>query len=466
VSETNLQTYDVKKCFLLLINFPTFLFSSLSAFFFSSNFAVHHLLLCSILCKTFNNKKISFTTKYKMFTSDSNVAPNKPGFSMAKNFRFSQFTPRLYNYCTQKMGMNHSTIMPARAFCSDGSQGFPTMLLAKHFGTFPFDYGQIGGTFDFNRTPAVVTHGRDLVVVQATHVGYDPVTKKYGKYPRHRTALRPEEVTYSSNCGHVAGVSDPYIKAFQSAASHTQIGRSDKSGEYTVYIRNFFLSGETSRYKNHVQFDIKRMFKSQEYIASDPVGRTFIASSEFAAHLDKYPQFKNLKAGDAAVPLGAALTPEWFTFERTNGVEGRPLYEQNLKDIMEWVVVQPEPMLAAAQGCVQAEFHRFLSEIRFAKSMFDQKNMLYIAGVIVDVAPQPEQLVGDEAFFPRTLFIPWAAYEQRYNAAENKLEKRIWDQDKCFAELEACSTENPRAMVLDAEMQKLTGLPPIELPKA
>lgn len=398
-----------------------------------------------------------------MFSPAPHIASNKPGFSMARNFRFSQFAPRLYNYCTGKMGMRHGTIMPARAFCSDGSQGYPTMLLAKHFGTFPFDYGQIGGTFDFNRSPAVVTHGRDLVVVQATHVGYDPATKQYGKYPRHRTALEPDEVAFTSNCGHVAGVTKPYIKAYQSATSHTQIGRCAKTGEYTVYMRNFFLSDCSARYKNRVRFDIKRMFKSQDYVEVDPVARTFIASSEFSAHLDKYPQFQKLTAGDTAVPLGNALTPEWFTFERT-GMDARPFYEENLKEIMEWVVIQPEPMLAAAQGCVQAEFHRFLSEVHFAKAMFDQKNMFYIAGVIVDVAPEPEQLRGDDAFFPRTLFVPWAAYEQRYLEAEKKLEKQVWDQDKCFAELEACSVDNPRAMLLDAQMKKLTGLPSIDLP--
>lgn len=399
---------------------------------------------------------------------------------MARNFRFSQFVPRLFNYVTQKGGMEPGLIMPARAFCSDGSQGYPTMLMAKHFGTFPFDYGQIGGTFDFNRSPAYVSHGRDLVVVQATHVGYDETTKTYGKYPRHRTSTDPEHMVCTSNCGHVSGVTKPYVKAYQSAANHTLIAKNRATGQYHIYLRNFFLTEcSNSRFSFRVKFDIDRMLlltgpdrdRLALYVSKDPVSRTFIASDEFARHLDKYKIF----AEDSSVeegkffPLGEALTREWFTFERTPQGSTKVLgqYEENIQDQMDWVVTHPQPLLAAAQVCVQAEFHRFLTEIYFSKSTFENRNLFYIAGVIVDVAPSSDQIRSQCAFYPRSLFVPWAAHVQRQG--ENKLTpnnnfvKETWDQDRIFKEFEAVDAANPRAMCLDAEMDRLTCMPNLNL---
>jgi hypothetical protein len=57
--------------------------------------------------------------------------------------RYSQFVPQLYNYCLS-LGFERKKMMPSRAFCSDETQGYPAILLAQHFGTFPFDHGQVG----------------------------------------------------------------------------------------------------------------------------------------------------------------------------------------------------------------------------------------------------------------------------------------------------------------------------------
>ena len=56
--------------------------------------------------------------------------------------RYSQFVPRLYNLCLS-LGFEPGKIMPSRAFCSDESQGYPIILIAKHFGTFLFDHGRV-----------------------------------------------------------------------------------------------------------------------------------------------------------------------------------------------------------------------------------------------------------------------------------------------------------------------------------
>jgi hypothetical protein len=49
--------------------------------------------------------------------------------------RYSNFMPRLYNYCLS-LGMEPGKIMPSRAFCSDESQGFPIILIASNSAPF------------------------------------------------------------------------------------------------------------------------------------------------------------------------------------------------------------------------------------------------------------------------------------------------------------------------------------------
>ena len=101
--------------------------------------------------------------------------------------RYSQFVPKLYNYCLS-LGFERRRMMPSRAFCSDESQGYPVILLAQHFGTFPFDHGLFGGKVATDRNGPHAHHGEDLVIVYASHVGYDSERQRFGVYQRPRTA--------------------------------------------------------------------------------------------------------------------------------------------------------------------------------------------------------------------------------------------------------------------------------------
>ena len=58
--------------------------------------------------------------------------------------RYTNFVPKLYNLCI-KNGFKQGKIIPSRAFCSDETQGYPIILLTKHFATFPFNHGRVGG---------------------------------------------------------------------------------------------------------------------------------------------------------------------------------------------------------------------------------------------------------------------------------------------------------------------------------
>ena len=79
-----------------------------------------------------------------------------------KTFRYSSFMGRLYNFC-KGFGFEKGKIMPSRAFCSDENQGYPVILIAKHFGCFPFNHGRVGGVVSTSRHAPFAEHGQDLV---------------------------------------------------------------------------------------------------------------------------------------------------------------------------------------------------------------------------------------------------------------------------------------------------------------
>src|ERR1700744_2059534 len=151
--------------------------------------------------------------------------------------RYSQFVPRLYKYCLS-LGFERDRMMPSRAFCSDESQGYPVILIAQHFGTFPFDHGRVGGKVAINRHGPYAHHGEDLVIIHASHVGYDPDTKRFGVYQRQRTASHE----FGDNCGKLCGVLHWYQAEYRHARDHILCGRLD--GKPVVYIDNLFLDEE------------------------------------------------------------------------------------------------------------------------------------------------------------------------------------------------------------------------------
>ena len=72
-----------------------------------------------------------------MYNTSSNPLATMASYRIkGKMLRYSIFIPKLYNLC-KSLGFEPGKIMPSRAFCSDESQGYPIILIGKHFNTFP-----------------------------------------------------------------------------------------------------------------------------------------------------------------------------------------------------------------------------------------------------------------------------------------------------------------------------------------
>jgi len=350
--------------------------------------------------------------------------------------RYSNFMPRLYNYCLS-LGMEPGKIMPSRAFCSDESQGFPIILITKQFGTFPFNHGLVGGVVATDRHGPHASHGRDMVIIQASHVGYDPETKEFGIYRRTQT----EDCHHSSNCGKVMGVLSWYQDEYEFACRNIFL---EPSGfPHQISINNLLLrkSREEGLFLDLNQLIAHDDQGNPKLIRSLSTARTFEASPELIERVGGFWPLEKVQ------PIEKLLTPDLFRFKRDLVVdaESQGHLEQNLIDPMPWIVTDAAPALAAAQINTQVEFDRAYRTI-LKEKVYEGRRLLFIAGLNIDISPKEGQT------FPLTKFIPWAAYVQTADGGQSILE-----QQALFEALMEREKTNPNQIDLEAAISVMEG---------
>ena len=349
--------------------------------------------------------------------------------------RYSLFMPRLYNL-SKSLGFQPGKIMPSRAFCSDENQGFPIILMAKHFGTFPFNHGMVGGIVATDRHGPHAHHGKDVVIVQASHVGFDPDTGAFGLYRRLQTEPQAQTVT----CGKICAVTDLYQREYAYACDNILLFRN--GDRFFVAIDNQLL--DTSR-EEGLFLDLSRLARSTTAVDVRSTAKVFEAAPSLVKELgaDAWSEGKGR-------PIGTGLHREMFRFKHTSDnadtahlEEGRDHLERNLLPAMPAIVTSRHPALDAARYNTQVEFDRTFRSIKRHPD-YEGKNLLFIAGLNIDVSPREGQI------FPLTKFVPWAAYVQLSDGT-----RYILEQPELHAALEAQSTENPDQISLDDAIRKM-----------
>ncbi|WJR81434.1 hypothetical protein [Bradyrhizobium sp. NP1] len=353
--------------------------------------------------------------------------------------RYSAFVPRLYNLC-RSFGFVRERMMPSRAFCSDESQGYPVILMTQHFGTFPFDHGRVGGKVAVNRHGPYAHHGEDLVIVQASHVGYDADSRRFGVYRRHRTADR----AFGDNCGKLCAVLRWYQEEYRHACEQVLCGVLD--GEAAVSVDNQFL--DESRPEG-LFLDLDRVIDR----ASGPV-KVLSTAKVFRPSSDLRQRLSETDWQEPPRAIGSGLTADLFTFRRPPAadIEGHDILEAALQAAMPALVTSAHPALDAARYHTQAEFDRtYRSFLR--EPCYRDKNLLFIAGINIDISPR-------EAFpFPLIKFVPWAAYVCLRDGSSFLME-----QHEISDALQRQPLENPERLSFDEAIQRMADADEIRLP--
>ncbi len=377
---------------------------------------------------------------YGKISSTSNLLGSYKMMEVA--LRYSDFIPRAYNLA-KSLGFTPGKIMPSRAFCSDESQGYPVILMAKHFGAFPFNHGSVGGTISTDRHGPHAHHGKDLVIIHASHVGYDPQAGKFGVYRR----LQTEGMTETTSCGKICGTLDWYQHEYHFAQNNIQLSKKD--GQCQILIDNFLLhSNRDQGLMLHLDQLVEKNANGEiDALKSLSTSKVFPLSKRTLEQIQNSENAKPLKEGESRA-IGKSLSPDLFHFKRQSDDQ----IDRNLIDAMPYIVTNKHPALKAAQVNTQVEFdHAFRSVIQ--EPEYQGKRLLFISGLNVDISPEEGQI------FPLTKFIPWAAY---YQTEDGKQE--TWEQAELYDRLKAQSANNPDKVNLEEAIKEMEMLKEIILP--
>ncbi len=365
-----------------------------------------------------------------MFNIDTLIKENIAEFNHQGMLRYSDFVPRLYNMCLS-LGFTPGKIMPSRAFCSDENQGYPVIVLAKHFGTFPFNHGIAGGIVATDRHAPHAHHGKDLVIIHASHVGYDPNSQTFGTYSRRQT----ENNVPTPTCGKLYAMVDWYQEEYRFAANNIRLRR--MGDEHHIVIDNQLLNtsrpeGLFLRLENFVakytdgSFQVVRAHSTSKSYRLTPSAIELLGSESFSAGRDRR--------------IGRQLSADWFYYKREPAEANRdrqPL-ERSLVPIMPHIVTSAAPLLAVAQNTTQVEFDRAFRTIAKAHA-YEHQKILLVSGLNIDVSPAADQL------FPLTKFVPWAAFYK-----DEQGNTQTWEQDELVETLGTQPLENPHQIDLEA----------------
>jgi hypothetical protein len=334
--------------------------------------------------------------------------------------------------------------MPARAFCSDENQGYPVILLTKHFGTFLFSHGRAGGIVAQDRHVPHAHHGKDLLILQASHVGYDPETGEFGTYRR----VHSENNESRPTCGKLNSILKDYQQDYGFAGKNILL---QKRGEDHLVTIDHQLLNET---RDHGLF-----LHKDQFIATHGDGTWQSVQVQSTAKIFRLIPAAAERLGadffieDEATPIGANLPADWFYFNHdSKHIDPNKRHiDHNLITVMPQIVTSSAPMLASAIVNTMVEFDSAFRTIVKTNAYQSQK-VLLVSGINIDISPENDQTV------PLTKFAPWAAYYKDEHGRE-----QIWEQEELIELLQSQPLENPEQIDLEAAVTTLQNTPDIDI---
>mmetsp|Transcript_605 Transcript_605/g.1422 ORF Transcript_605/g.1422 Transcript_605/m.1422 type:complete len:546 (+) Transcript_605:48-1685(+) len=351
-------------------------------------------------------------------------------------FPYSSFIPRLYNL-VRSFGFRKDHIMPSRALCSDESQGAALLLLTKHFGIFPFNHGLVGGVVATEWHPPHAHHGDDLVILQASHVGYEPETGTWGTYRRVRCCDQ-KDAEYSPTCGAMNAVVEKYLKDYKYAQLHILVTCREEGS--LISIDNELLQQRSEGLFLRLERLLDKgdlLQHSMPLAVGWRVKCTFSTRVEFFASPELHRKLVDYGFPDHAVPIGAHLSQDLFLF-KTAGPLGQ--LEANLLPHMSTIVTSPMPHLVTAVFNTQREFDRTFRSILRAPC-YELRDIFFVSGLNIDISPQR----GATTQVPSLNFVPWAAVRVFKDGGH-----KIFEQPELVNMLLNMTTRNPDAINLEA----------------
>lgn len=357
--------------------------------------------------------------------------------------KYTDFVPKLYNWA-KSLGMQKGLIVPSVGFCADGNQGFASLQIFKHFGSYPFNYGYLAGVRAMEKFGPRLSEGESAVIVQAPHVGYDPKARSFG---RSRRPAAHDAI--GASCDVLASTIAPYVKEYEQMRKKVWLGL---QGDEVQVV----LSNDAIREDDGTQ---EGMFLRLDRILADGVERPILRQSfsrvyrASAWFTSKVRSLLEAEAGPAmAVRLPPGLLDDslcYFKKPSLPKTESTRLHRLLIPHLPRILSTNLEPELTAALVVMQSEFDRSVRSLSEAAE-YKGKRVLLVSGINVDVSPHE----GEGQAFPSITFLPWAAYVQDPSGGEYVL-----DQSDLFDAIDSQPAENDEAIDLEASLADMVRKP-------
>lgn len=295
-------------------------------------------------------------------------------------------------------------------------------------------------------------HGEDLMILQASHVGYDPDTGVYGSYRRPQMQDR----CISDSCGKLIHVISPYLEQYQFARDRIFLHKDD-DGRHLITVKNSFVDfashpvsqGLVLRLSNIVDGDSMGTIQPVEAGATT---QTYLVSEAFKKRLEARDYQWHSGVGKS---IGKLLEADMFFFrEDFHETDDSILLERNIIEFMPDIVSARHPALRAAKTNIQLEFARVVESIRRCDD-YKGRNLLYVAGLNVDIS-------GSEDLPVMNYFVPWAAHVQLKDGGNEEFLVPI-EQDDLYKKLMEQSIENPAQMDIKEGIKKILKAPRLDI---
>jgi hypothetical protein len=330
--------------------------------------------------------------EYRMSNSFLPKIPETGTLFCHQPFLFSDFVGRAYAFLQSeqvaKMGFQYDPkrALPCKWKCSDESVFGVDLTLFAYTGQYPFDKGRIGGYFNERSLGAAVHHGEVNIDFGGSHVGYQP-TGDGGEFGK---IWRPLQQDFSSDCGHLCSVYQPFERIYLDACDTIMVsGRAEEL--VLISIPNEFLQPDWSSHSIKLTVNLEQLARSEVRYREDdplthtPIGRTlFYASERFLNSLNE-KESKRLRSADPT-PIFQSLTARYFNIYDASakiGDDGLPV--QKLLPYMKYIISSSKSPSSLKAAIVNAniEHNRLTDAVR--SPWLTNYSFASFTGVFIDI---------------------------------------------------------------------------------
>lgn len=305
---------------------------------------------------------------------------------------FSDFIGKALSFLksdeAKKMGFIYDPkhVLPCKWKCADESVFGMDLAISAYTGQFPFDKGQIGGTFNEGSIAAAVHHGKINIDFGGSHVGYVPGDEggMFGKI------WRPLYGEYSTDCGHLMKRIMPFKEIYEDACKNIKIFNPG-SGKLVLSIPNEFVQPNWSSNDIKLMIDTDTLtegdvpYRQDESYTHTPIGKSLFYLKPDFLEKQTLEQAKLFQSTEP-VAIGRALTHKYFhIFDINAEVDEIGLPKDRLNLYMKYILSAKNSPYALKAAIIKTnlEYNKLTDANRLPE--YKPYSFASFAGVIIDL---------------------------------------------------------------------------------